>query len=1346
MRLSRIFLSLVLVVLLFIAFLPSIISTSWGTRQLTSLINHRIPGKIEISKLDVKWGSGQLIEGFVLRDPEGNAAVEFEKLWSEATLWQLIRQSTHLGHTKLHDLNAHVYTDDRGISNLQRAFGIDAQQSLTPIPASTIILSDVEASLNLFTPGEPLAVSLQGRTIKGPLTGSFAIEANLPDMQVDDWSQFGQDAQRFLSIEGSKSATLQAKVENFPVDLIDQLAALKDPELNGIFRTLIGDKINIKLDKESTVEGLAFNLTILAPLLQGDVKGKVINQQITLQEPAVIHLDLKPESVNLFTKKQLALLEPSRLKIIIDELVLPLSFIDSNTPLSACHISFKGHSELQPETKIDVIPLGPLSISTLEMSFESPQCQENIQVIVKGEGKQPGNEPFSIDFETKIKKPTYLHELIANLKEEFQGTLKIGHFPLRWPGLNLQQQENLRLAGEFVNVDLTFKKQASKELILSVALQSDLLKLAKASFKVENELQSTQPFTIEYTLQPAILERLEALRDYQLNHPTTIAINFKEFNLPLSKPEEKGYFEVKATLAPLEVIQRSSQHVVKVEDFLLQLKGSPLTSIASQLSMKIILPTVSKLLGKETQFSASSNLSIDSAGLMTFSHLEADLKSPQAHVHVAGKLLPNQELILTHPLEVSYKLTPEALREITHLNEDQYPKLHNTPTITFRADPLHLNLAKLQPDTLVLTGNITIDRLMLQDQVGALTTIDQVDVPWEVNGPKNQAFLNLKGMAFSSLQQKPSQLAVQLKIFDWFSQNQCCLDHMKVEVHSHLLGVPTALVTPFIAKEDLSPILGSSLDLELKTFIDRDQKTPGYWDMNINSSNLHAQARLKFDGMIAIYDADENDKNKPMEFRLTLTPEGYQYLQRLAGKGQESTLKAPIEIKGEFTDLYLPLKDKKFSPQQGRIKATIETSDIALKEISADVFKLAAQIDSQNMADQIQFKATLSSNKKESNVTLKGIVANLFDESGLPAFAQSDFNGELQIHQFPVSFLMMDASTQKRLQALLGKEIDAQLTVQLHKMNGQLAMHLKSPNSESRLDGKIKKGILTLNNPFEWETTLTPELSQAFFSESFPMLSQAVGAEKPLKFSIAQEGFALPLMPFDMKKVNIPKGTISLGKIQFRNQGELKNLLSVLKPIAGDYLTIWFTPLYFNLTNGQLQIKRVDLLVANVYPLAAWGKVDLDPMKVDVVVGVSGQALQYAFNIQGLDSDYMLQIPVKGKKGQVELDKAQAVARISALIAQGQSTKEIKLLGSILDLAVGGLKDGQVPAPTTNPLPWQKEIANAAQPAEASSQEEGKSAKKSRKESKKKKESDSLFKGLDEEASGLIMDLFNPKH
>lgn len=1339
---SRIFIVIVaflLFVATFIALLPTLVSTQWGHRQVTAWINRNIPGQIEIEKLHVSWFGGQKIDGLSLRDRQGKLIIDFNKFSTEATLWQLLNKSTHLGHTQLEELNANIVTDEKGISNLQYALGLADSSLNQSIPPSTILLSNVNADLNLFSHNQPLSMRLTGETRQDHLNGSFDIQALLPGVQSESWSQLGQKAQQLLTVEGGKEATLNANVTNFPVDLIDRILVLQNPKMNGLFHSILGDKLNITLNKEPSSDGLAFALNILSPQLQAKLKGILDQKQLSLLAPATFQFNLIPNSINPLIQKQFTLIDPTTLQLILDEVKIPLAFFQDNEDVNECPFGLTAHTILKDNTRIQIPSLGEINLLGLKVDLTSPLCAKTIQVQVQGSAQDNTQKPFDLLFTTTFNKPSHLHKVIAQLQDKAEATLKLTNVPVQLLLSPMQKQQDMlqALVGSTANMEVNIKQTDSNDFDLITSLQTDKITLDRVHLNVNNEIKAMEPIVLKYTLEPKAINNLLADQPFSVVESNPILLTIKNLNIPLNK-NEKGIFQSELTTSSIKVIHKPSSHAMELKDFKLLADGSSFNEIALKLSSALALlnpdGTSSPYLGEKGIFNASTQLTFDPEGRPQLNDLKSQFDSDRANVVLEGNLLANNILVLTQPLKAQYKMLPETLEAADVQTKVDFPKIQNIPNLNLKVEPFQVNLKDIQLKSIVIKGNLDIDSLVVQSAPETIVRVDNIDIPWEINSPLNVTLISLKGKASTPQHKSPGKLAVQLLISNWLKEEKLDLTDLKVEVISNMIGLPTSLISLLTVDEDLTPLMGSILDLELSALIDRSQSTPGYWDMVLDSPHLHIKARLMYGEAITLY---ETTSKSSVDIRWTLTPDGYDFLNKLLEIKSTIKLASPVTFKTYFTDLHIPLTNKTTFLDGAKFSTTLESTDIAWNDTSIPTYKVKGQLHSPNMLDEIDLTLYTTS-KESSTINLEAKVSKLFDKLGKKNIDRANMKADLQVTKIPVSMLqalaLINASQQQSIGAVIGKELDAQFKVNFHKMEGPLEGYIQGSKGDISLNGKLKKGVLTLEKPFEWNIQFTPELTHLFLKQNMPLLSSALATEEPIKFVIDAKGTEIPLIPFDFEKIAIPKGTLYLGKVRFKNEGELRNIINMLKPIPEDQFIIWFTPIYFQLAQGDMTLKRADMLVADRYSLATWGDMNLKSHKMHLTVGLTEQALRAALGIQGLDSDYILQIPVKGKDGSVEVDKAKVIARISALVAQSQIDGKLKILGNVLDIASNGFQGSGAPEPTTKPLPWQSKMDEGkSQPTQQTNSDTSESDSSKPKNSKER-----LIKELEKGASSLL--------
>ncbi len=1331
---------LVLLVLL----LPTLASTDWGKRQLNALINFSIPGRLEIRKLNLKWRKGQSIEGVLLYDPQGNPVLGFDKFFTEATLWQLLNRSTHLGHVQLLDLNASIVTDEKGISNLQYALGLATEESSCAISSSTILLSDINVDSYLFTKQEPFSIHITGFTHQGDLTGSFKIEASLKELTSNHWEELGQAAQNLLSIEGSKDVKLQAKIINFPVDLLDCLLALKKPNFNRIFHTFLGDKINLTIDKEPSEEGVGFQISLLAPLLQGNARGEISQGQFSLREPATFYFNFIPSLVNTLTDHHLQLLEPTRLNFTLEKFSFPLAFlnsIQSQDDLSKFELKAQTY---MPSASMILPSSGKMEVLDLKVFFDSSAHAKTLMVQIQGQAQQDQNL-FDFCFDSKLGKPSRSKNLLEQIKNGGEFSLKAHHFPLKVLNFYSKDQLNELVIGSHANFEVMAKHIESDAFDLVVSLETPHVKMDQAHFKIGAKAIEGDPFTAEYLVSPLILKYLIGSENFVLQQPCSLWIQVQELHFPLANPL-KGSIQAHLSAQHIQISDLVSQNLAQLQNLQLQLKGQPLLDLlTARLSTQATLTDPKgyplSILGNQIDLNLSSQLNINLQHGLEISQFKTECKTPEAEISLVGKITPDNQLILTAPLEIRYQLQPKILETWNIINQHQL-KLHNSPRIYFSTEPFQLKLKEIDLETLAFKGMITIDCLDLKDALNHLSTIEQIEILYTMDTPQNVLQIDLSGIAYTSTNQrsKSSQLSAHFLIQSWLNQGKYDLTHVKMEAITHLIGIPTSLMS-VVTSQDLAPFLGPTIDIELKTLVDRQQQSPGYWDMNIDSSLLHAKARIKFDEALTLYESP----NYSAEFRWTLTPEGYQLLKLGSSSSHYPVLLEPVVLKGLLSHLYIPLKNKDSWLDGGSFDADFITNETKWKEsVNSSMvhsLKMITSLQSKNLIDHLSFRVEMRSEEKPI-LLLNGLISHWLDQTQQVNLKQASLDAKLETQQFPIALIHLfhpsDSSYSRYLSAFIGDYLNTQAYIQLHHLDGSLAGQMQGSRGHISLDSQLNKGVLVLNHPLIWEGYLTPELSQAFLSKNVPFFSTAFASEKPIRIIIDPQDFSFPLIPFNSKDIHLEKGIIHLGKIHFRNEGEIKTILNWLKPISSQAFTIWFTPLHFNIAQGKFILQRLDMLVANTYHLASWGKMDLNSYKLDMILGLSGQSLHEAFNISGLSPDDMLQIPIKGKKGKIKIDKKKATARLSAVVAQAQESKEGKLIGSILKLA--SHDDSKPPAPITQPFPWQS--VQLKDNTESIPQIiEQNSEKKTTK--KHKQRSDDLIKEIEKKASSILLDLIH---
>lgn len=296
-----------------------------------------------------------------------------------------------------------------------------------------------------------------------------------------------------------------------------------------------------------------------------------------------------------------------------------------------------------------------------------------------------------------------------------------------------------------------------------------------------------------------------------------------------------------------------------------------------------------------------------------------------------------------------------------------------------------------------------------------------------------------------------------------------------------------------------------------------------------------------------------------------------------------------------------------------------------------------------------------------------------------------------QLRQFPASIFYklskLEASRIAKLEAALGPIIDASFDIHLQHNNGPVKASIAGSRGAVHLDSIVKGDYLTLNSPFYAEVEASPALSETVLQELIPLLAGITRADDRLRIAIQPDGFLIPLSHITLNNIQIGQMAVELGNVYFDEYGQVATILRLLKVIPDEEFSVWFTPVYLSIQNGQVSIQRFDMLAMGNYPLAAWGNIDVPGNYINMRIGLSGRTLQQVLGVAIPDRDYMLQFPFTGPIGHARVDKSKVTAKLAALAAAATGPQGL-VLGAVIGFASGAFSEDPIPHPTTNPLPW----------------------------------------------------------
>lgn len=593
----------------------------------------------------------------------------------------------------------------------------------------------------------------------------------------------------------------------------------------------------------------------------------------------------------------------------------------------------------------------------------------------------------------------------------------------------------------------------------------------------------------------------------------------------------------------------------------------------------------------------------------------------------------------------------------------------------------------------------------VEKQIGSLTiSLNDVNA-LAVLGDEKSSTIQISGKTVQGERQGSFDinLALDNRVRSYLSTKKHFLNPEelgKIKIQAKILDFPVSLLDDILTLSD-----PSYKDLVLDTFGDKlnanIQTQEGYVQLAVQSKNLEGEGSFTLENDLLI-----NKPGSPALIKFILAPEKFQSLKKrfLTKMNPESNiiLDTPAEIVLNMDSFSLPMVNG-ISPNwyQSSVVSTLVIKKLGLRDIRTGqrilLENILGKVESPKFSQNVSFSLSGQNYDKEGPhlFSMKGRFDHAFQLTGELNIDDLALSLESKFQKFPVmllgQFFGVDNTITKKVSVLLGDTIDAEISTEIDHMRGPVHANLSGKNGNISLDAHVNQGILTLNKNFHSQFMPTQEFGKVILEDIFPLGKGLIGSENPFTIDINAAGFVLPIKNFDMRKVKVGSATLELGKVQFRSDGQFGSVLGLLNQSRNGVIPVWFTPMYASMKNGVITIQRMDMLIMNAYPIATWGNVDLAANKVNMVVGLTGQALMKAMSIQNLDRDYMLQMPFKGPIGNVNIDKKKATAKLASLIAAKHGTEGM-LIGTALNIAAGGLTEEKPPAPTTDPLPWSLEI------------------------------------------------------
>ena len=654
--------------------------------------------------------------------------------------------------------------------------------------------------------------------------------------------------------------------------------------------------------------------------------------------------------------------------------------------------------------------------------------------------------------------------------------------------------------------------------------------------------------------------------------------------------------------------------------------------------------------------------------------------------------------ILKKPMQVQWTVSPQVWAAAL-------PKIPIKESFQLRGsvEPVSFFIEKAELPPLSISASATPIYL-------SSSTLEGLSFSTDLQTRKNSLSFSVDSN-ISSGQNKGAFSASGL-IQDGIKNHSLALDAATLQMKVTFKNLPTKIIEDLIENNILAQAIGPSIQGQMAL-----TSTPIVQNisLNITSEYLNVDGALKIEnGEIVL----QNSKT-PICFDLLLTKEGYQFLTSMWMKDLASKFQLTDNSHVNFclSDLdyrYTPLNSsssfenrfptKNFNWDLLNYKMLMKIDNLSLSKSSNEKIVLKNfQMNALKSVSQNQISFDLNGvtaviskmGSQEGNLTLKGSILNEKNMSWDPSNLSITVDGVAK--QLPSPFLdLIYGKGDYFFSSLFGDVSNITLKTSLKGMSGPIDCNLFSPNFRIGLKGVLKEGMLYLNDALYAQMELNKDFTQRFL-QGTPIAK--VYSKDPVSINVSPQSFSFPVYPYDPSKINISSARIELGQIFCENTKNSGALLKILKSSTVDKtIKLWFAPMDLQIKNGDVNIERTEILVNDTFDVAIWKEVNLVTEEVDMVLGLTAQALKQAFGISKLPEDYVLQIPIHGPFGNVEIDTSSATAKVGALLAwQHQETlgslggKAGSLFGEFLG-SIATLPDRNSPAPPAkHPFPWEEQ-------------------------------------------------------
>lgn len=696
------------------------------------------------------------------------------------------------------------------------------------------------------------------------------------------------------------------------------------------------------------------------------------------------------------------------------------------------------------------------------------------------------------------------------------------------------------------------------------------------------------------------------------------------------------------------------------------------------------------------------------------------IDSKQINADLTASILEGR-MSLTRPAALNLTLTPQML-ELLGATQKGKPTISGPTPLRLSIDKLDANVAPFDLAGMTASIKATIAKLELAgDEKLAGTWLSNTQADLQFNGPGSAAALKLNGLAAVPGQAVPGKLLIDAsasKLFD--DKKRLAIGAASIDAKTiEFDGLPVAFVEALSGQSGkLIPLLGPALRVTANANL---VGGAGAVNLKAGSETLAADLGAKLGPMIEL--------TRPASVKLRMSPAAYA-LWTHSNKGAQ--LAASMDIAATIHSLAIPKnKDDSLNIPAASADLQLSIPSMQLRDSPASQVAAAENLTvtakSPGLGKTLDFKIDGSVRHATGNpgkIAATGTIKDLYTAEGKINSDALTALIDAQLTGVPGSVVDALAAGNGKIGAMLGASANAHVKTQLTKMQGPIDIVIDSTNLKASFPARIEGDNLLLTGNGAAELMVTEEMTDKLVD--VPVLKEAVKSVEPVRLALDKTNFSVPIRnnttpdgKYDLSKVNIDRGSLSLGRLLVRNNtegimGSMINIAVQLGTVGGlgfdpkdKTIPAWFGAMDFSFYKGALVMNRTDVLLGRDYQIATWGKVDIVGNYGTLYLGITERALRRVYAIRAfVDSpDYAETFEMKGPLDKIGPNKPEMIARLTFLTSAGVASnvggkatgktvdtifKSAATIGAIIDATKNKDKKqmGTAAPKAKRPFPW----------------------------------------------------------